>query len=63
VAEEAKARLATHPDDKPMTYYLGVHQALMGFEGLRRLVELVPSLYNGLLLCLGCMQEAGEDVP
>jgi mannonate dehydratase len=63
VAEEAQVRLATHPDDPPMAYYRGVHQALINFEGLKRLVELVPSPYNGLLLCLGCMQEAGENVP
>jgi mannonate dehydratase len=63
VAEEVKVRLATHPDDPPMAYYRGVHQTLIGFEGLRRLLELVPSPYHGLLLCLGCMQEAGEDVP
>ena len=63
VAEQARVRLATHPDDPPMIYYRGVHQALAGFEGLRRLVDLVPSPYSGLLLCLGCMQEAGEDVP
>jgi mannonate dehydratase len=63
VAEEAHVRLATHPDDPPMDYYRGVHQALISFEGLKQLVELVPSPYNGLLLCLGCMQEAGEDVP
>jgi mannonate dehydratase len=46
-----------------MDYYRGVHQALTGLEGLKRLVDLVPSPYNGLLLCLGCMQEAGQDVP
>jgi mannonate dehydratase len=63
VAEAARVRLATHPDDPPMAYYRGVHQALIGFAGLKKLVELVPSAYNGLLLCLGCMQEAGEDVP
>ena len=63
VAEEFRVRLATHPDDPPMSYYRGVHQALISFEGLKQLVELVPSPYNGLLLCLGCMQEAGEDVP
>jgi len=63
VAEAAHVRLATHPDDPPMEYYRGVHQALVGFAGLKKLVELVPSAYNGLLLCLGCMQEAGEDVP
>jgi len=63
VAEQARVRLATHPDDPPMAYYRGVHQALVGFQGLGRLVDLVPSPYNGLLLCLGCLQEAGEDVP
>ena len=63
VAEQARVRLATHPDDPPMTYYRGVHQALVSFEGLKRLVDLVPSPCNGLLLCLGCMQEAGENVP
>ncbi len=63
VAEEAKVRLATHPDDPPMAYYRGVQQALVSSQGLKRLVDLVPSPYNGLLLCLGCMQEAGENVP
>ena len=63
VAEEARVRLATHPDDPPLDSYRGVQQALVGLAGLRRLVELVPSPYNGLLLCLGCLQEAGEDVP
>jgi mannonate dehydratase len=63
VAEEARIRLATHPDDPPMATYRGVEQALSGLGGLKHLVELVPSPYNGLLLCLGCMQEAGEDVP
>ncbi len=63
VAEESRVRLATHPDDPPMAYYRGVHQALISGESLQRLTDLVPSPYNGLLLCLGCMQEAGEDVP
>jgi mannonate dehydratase len=63
VAEEYKVRLATHPDDPPMACYRGVEQALIGFEGFKKFIDLVPSPYNGLLLCLGCMQEAGEVVP
>jgi mannonate dehydratase len=31
VAEEARVRLATHPDDPPMACYRGVEQALIGF--------------------------------
>lgn len=63
VAEESHVRLATHPDDPPMTCYRGVEQALISFESFKRFINLVPSPYNGLLLCLGCMQEAGEVVP
>lgn len=63
VAETAQIRLATHPDDPPMDAYRGVEQVLTGLAGFQRFVELVPSPYNGLLLCLGCMQERGEDVP
>ena len=63
VTEEASIRLATHPDDPPMAYYRGVRQVLNSFQGSQRFIKLVPSPYNGLLLCLGCMQEAGEDVP
>lgn len=63
VAEEARVRLATHPDDPPLGMYRGVQQALISFEGFKKFIDLAPSDYNGLLLCLGCMQEAGEDVP
>jgi len=63
VAEEYHVRLATHPDDPPMACYRGVEQALIGFEPFAKFIDLVPSPYNGLLLCLGCMQEAGEAVP
>ena len=63
VAEEYKVRLATHPDDPPMACYRGVEQALIGFAGFKKFIDLVPNPYNGLLLCLGCMQEAGEMVP
>lgn len=63
VAEESHVRLATHPDDPPMVCYRGVEQALISFDGFKKFIDLVPSPYNGLLLCLGCMQEAGEVVP
>ena len=63
VAEKYQVRLATHPDDPPMACYRGVEQALISFEGFKKFIDLVPSPFNGLLLCLGCMQEAGEAVP
>ncbi len=61
VAEEADIRLATHPDDPPLPVYRGAANVLNGFAGFRRLFESFPSSHSGMLLCLGCMQEAGED--
>ncbi len=62
VASEAKVHLACHPDDPPMNRYWGVTQVLNTKEGLDRLIQIVPSEYNGILLCLGTMQESGADV-
>ncbi|MBC7236496.1 MAG: mannonate dehydratase [Chloroflexi bacterium] len=61
VAEEADVRLATHPDDPPLRVYRGAAQALNGIAGFKTLFDLFPNPYNGMLLCLGCMAEAGED--
>ena len=63
VAEESGILLATHPDDPPMEYFRGVHQVLTGLKGFAEFIERFPSPNNGLLLCLGCMAEAGENVP
>ncbi len=63
VAEKAKVRLATHPDDPPLPYYRGVHQVFHKGEGFKKLMETFDSPYNGLLFCIGTMQESGEDVP
>ncbi len=62
VAEEAGIRLATHPDDPPLYVYRGAAQALNSLAGFKRLFDSHPSPMNGMLLCLGCMQEANEDV-
>jgi len=61
VAEKADIRLATHPDDPPLPVYRGAHQVLSSVAGFKRLFDAFPSTHNGMLLCLGCMQEAGED--
>jgi mannonate dehydratase len=62
VAKEADVRLATHPDDPPLPVYRGAANTLNSFAGFKRLFEAYPSSHNGMLLCLGCMQEADEEV-
>ena len=62
VATEARVHLACHPDDPPIAQHWGVTQVLTSVKGLRKLIDIVPSPYNGILFCLGTMQEAGVDV-
>lgn len=59
VAEAAGVNVGAHPDDPPERVYRGVEQILNTPEGLRQLVDLVPSPRSGLLLCLGTLHEMG----
>ena len=62
VAAEYKIRMACHPCDPWLPPgYRGVDRVLGGFEGFKRLIEICPSPYHGLNLCLGCMAESVED--
>ena len=62
VATECKVRMACHPCDPWLPPgYKGVDRVLGGAEGFKRLVEICPSPYHGLNLCLGCMAESVED--
>jgi mannonate dehydratase len=59
VADEAGVNIGAHPNDPPEKVYRGVEQVLNTAEGLKKLVDLVPSPRNGLLLCLGTLHEMG----
>jgi len=62
VATECRVRMACHPCDPWLPPgYKGVDRILGGAEGFKRLIEICPSPYHGLNLCLGCMAESVED--
>ena len=62
VADECRVRMACHPCDPWLPPgYRGVDRVLGGPEGFRRFIEIVPSDYCGVNLCLGCMAEASTD--
>ena len=62
VAEECRVRMACHPCDPWLPPgYRGVDRVLGGPEGFKRFIEIVPSDYCGVNLCLGCMAEASTD--
>lgn len=63
VAEEAKVRIACHPQDPAMpkgSGWRGVETVLGSPAGLRRFVETVPSAYHGLNFCQGTVSEMLE---
>ncbi|MEC7225942.1 MAG: mannonate dehydratase, partial [Candidatus Latescibacterota bacterium] len=68
VAEKAQVRMACHPCDPWLPPgFKGVDRVLGGAEGFKHFIEICPSPYHGLNLCLGCMAESVEnpatDVP
>jgi len=61
-AEEAGVLLAVHPNDPPVPKFRGVAQILGSLDGLKRLIEIVPSKANGIVLDTGVTKEMGSDV-
>jgi len=59
VAEEAKVKIALHPQDPsmPESGWRGVHTVLGTVEGLKRFVDTMPSPYHGLNFCQGTVSE------
>jgi len=63
VAEEAKVKLACHPQDPgmpPGTGWRGVNTVLGTPDGLRRFVETEASAFHGLNFCQGTVSEMLE---
>lgn len=64
VAEEAGVRMALHPVDPPGIEQMGgIPRLFRNVAAFERAMDIVPSYYHGLKLCLGCFSQLGEDVP
>lgn len=63
VAEKAKVKLALHPDDPPISPIQGVGRIFRNVEAFQRLIEMIPSPYNGITFCQGCFAEMGVNIP
>jgi mannonate dehydratase len=62
VATEYKVQIANHPCDPWLPPgFRGVDRVLGGFDGFKRYIEISPSPYHGLDLCLGCMAESCDN--
>ena len=62
VATECKVRMACHPCDPWLPAgYRNVDRVLGGADGFKKFIEICPSPYHGVNLCLGCMAESSDD--
>ena len=61
VAEDAGVKLAAHQDDPPAEELRGAGRLLTSHEGMKRLIETVPSPNSGLEFCQGTVAEMGPD--
>lgn len=53
VAEAEGVKIAAHPDDAPVPYYMGVGRILVDEAGLQQVIDAAPSPNNGLGFCMG----------
>ncbi|HUP82240.1 MAG TPA: mannonate dehydratase [Pirellula sp.] len=63
VAEASGVTLAMHPDDPPLSEFLGKARIMNSVESLERLVSLVPSPRNAICFCQGTFATMGIDIP
>ncbi len=60
VAEEARVRLALHPDDPPVESLGGIARIFKRFDDFKRAMDTFDSPYHGLDFCMGCWSEMGS---
>lgn len=63
VCEECDVKMAIHPDDPPWDI-IGLPRIIKDRESLKKLLEIVPSKYNGLTFCTGSLGASSKnDLP
>ena len=62
VAEKANVKMGYHPNDPPISPYLGSAQIMVSADAYRRLLKIAPSPCNGISFCQGNFRAMGEDI-
>lgn len=60
VCEECDVKMAIHPDDPPWGIF-GLPRIITGKKAVLRLLDAVPSKYNGLTLCTGSLGASADN--
>lgn len=62
-AEQIGMKLALHPDDPQVHSIQGIPRIMNTVENFDRMLEIVPSDYNGITMCQGNFSLMGPDIP
>ncbi len=63
VCEECDVKMAIHPDDPPWGIF-GLPRIIKDRDSLKKLLDMVPSKYNGLTFCTGSLGASSKnDLP
>lgn len=60
VCEECDVKMAIHPDDPPWPIF-GLPRIITGKEAIEKLLNMVPSKYNGITLCTGSLGASPDN--
>ncbi len=62
-AEKIEKKLALHPDDPQVDSIQGISRIMNTVENFDRMMNIVPSKYNGITMCQGNFSLMGADIP
>ena len=62
VAEEAGVRQGLHPDDPPLSPIQGISRIVTSPQAYDRVLDIVPSDFNGLTFCQGNFKAMGVNI-
>ena len=62
-AEKIGMNLSLHPDDPKVNSIQGISRIMNTVESFDRMLDIVPSKYNGITMCQGNFSLMGADIP
>ena len=62
VADKFKVKMALHPDDPPLSPLRGIARIITSRKAYERVMEMVPSPYNGITFCQANFVLMKEDI-
>lgn len=62
VAEKFKVKMALHPDDPPLSPLRGIARIVASKKSYERIMDMVPSPYNGVTFCQANFVLMKEDI-